>query len=151
VNSTAIAISSIPTKLSSNPASTPASTIAPSVNPSPNSSISLLLAIATDNQILYIDRGIPQNWNPPYHLRNAYANADYRLEFLTASDSSILSPVENALVKTFKPPFNFKTKTNLDAHIDVDEPFQSTAPHSASIPLHLFDRIRIFYFLEVPW
>ncbi|MGF2040102.1 MAG: hypothetical protein RMZ43_033185, partial [Nostoc sp. CmiVER01] len=31
--------------------------------------------------------------------------------------------------------------TNLDAHIDVDEPFQSTAPHSASIPLHISDRI----------
>ena len=127
-----IAISKTPTNPSSNTAPNP--TIAPSANPSPNSSISILLAIAPDNQILYIDRGIPQHWNPPYHLRNPHA--DYRLEFLTASDSSILSSIEDALVKTFKPPFNFKAKTNLDGHLD-----EHLLPAAASIPLHISDRI----------
>jgi DNA-binding transcriptional MerR regulator len=146
--STAIAISSTPTNpffpsfnnaLASTPViATSATTPLPLATPT-NSPISILLAIAPDNQILYIDRGFPQDWNPPYHLRNAYTNADYRLEFLTASDSSILSPIEDALVKTFKPPFNFKAKANLDGHIDVDEPLQSTTP--ASIPLHISDRI----------
>ncbi|MDZ8228286.1 MAG: hypothetical protein RMY00_35765, partial [Nostoc sp. ChiVER01] len=122
VNSTAIAISSIPTKLSSNTTPT-------------NLPISIFLAIAPDNQILYIDRGVPQHWNPPYSLRNA--DADYRLEFLTASDSSIVAPIEDALVKTFKPPFNFEI--NLDK--DIDKELQSAAAVSIPIPLHLSDRI----------
>lgn len=147
VNSSAIAISSTPTNASSpssnippvsNPAiATSATTPLPLATPT-NSPISILLAITPDNQILYIDRGIPQNWNPPYHLRNT--NTDYRLEFLTASDSSILSPIEDTLVKTFKPPFNFKAKTNLDSlygHIDTE--LQPTT--AVSIPLHLSDRI----------
>lgn len=133
-----IAISSTkPSSKFSNPAPAIAASPTTSLTPSTNSSLSILLAIAPDNQILYIDRGIPQNWNPPYHLRNTNTKADYRLEFLTASDSSILSPIEDALVKTFEPPFNFKTKTSLDAHIH--EPLQSTT--AASIPLHISDRI----------
>ncbi|MCC5654426.1 hypothetical protein LC609_32520 [Nostoc sp. XA013] len=138
--STTIAVSSTPTNPSlspsSNTAPTPAiaaSNTTPSPYAHPHSSISLLLAIAPDNQIIYIDRGIPQHWNPPYNLRNP--NPDYRLEFLTASDPSILPTIENALVKTFKPPFNFNFKTNLDGHID-----EHLLP-PASIPLHLSERI----------
>lgn len=151
---TPIAISTIPTP-TSNPApaiaaEALATTSSSTLSTNSNSPISILLAIAPDNQILYIDRGIPQHWSPPYQLRNTNANAsthphpDYRLEFLTPSDSSILPPIEDALVKTFKPTFNFNFKTNLDSHIDnindIDKQLQPTTA-AASIPLHISDRI----------
>lgn len=145
--STVITISSTPTNASpsSNTATALTSNSAIAISSSPplplptptNSPVSILLAIAPDNQILYIDRGIPQYWNPPYNLRNA--NPDYRLEFLTTSDSSILPAIEDILIKTFKPPFNFKTNLDsLDGHIDKE---LQPAAVSTPIPLHISDRI----------
>lgn len=97
---------------------------------------SIYLAIAPDHQILYIDRAInsPQ-WSPPYQLRQT----DARFEWLSSSDSSLLSALEDVLISAFDPPLNFRPKSQSQPSVALvaEEPRYTLPPEIGAKVEHL--------------